>query len=104
MREYITLTIETVNLYYATKHFNGVLYSGYVGENLLSAPPPASQGVELYIPENNDEQRDPRMDDIYLVKEICSITIQGKVFDEEYYATCEKPGNEKRLEWRYLAI
>jgi hypothetical protein len=81
LKNSIILKVETVNLNYSTKHYNGILFSGYVGENLLSAPTPAAQGVELYIPENNAEQRNPRDDDKYLV----STLIEHLNSNLEYY-------------------
>jgi hypothetical protein len=56
----ITVVVEQLRLTYATPHYNGVLCSGQVHNDLLD-------GVVLYAPENSSEKRNPRHDDAYLV-------------------------------------
>ena len=59
----ITLVVDKVRLNYATPHYNGVLYSGRVGDDLLD-------DTTLFIPESADEKRNPRKEDIYLVEKL----------------------------------
>ena len=55
----MTLDVDDLTITYSTSHYNGVLYSGSVNNDLLD-------GTALYIPENNDEKRNPRKEDAYL--------------------------------------
>jgi hypothetical protein len=59
LRSYVTLTVEDATLNYSTAHYNGPLYSGSLGDDLLD-------GVDLDIPERPDEKRNPRREDRYL--------------------------------------
>jgi hypothetical protein len=59
LRSYVTFNVEDVTLNYSTAHYNGPLYSGSVGDDLLD-------DVDLDIPERPDEQRNPRREDRYL--------------------------------------
>jgi hypothetical protein len=63
MKDSITVDIQNVTIQYSTSHYNGTLFSGYVGDDLLD-------GTDLPIPESVDEKRDPRKEDIYLVKKL----------------------------------
>ena len=63
LKNLVMLTVENVRIYYSTAHYNGLLFSGYVGDDLLD-------GTDLFIPENSDEKRDPRKEDIYLVNKL----------------------------------
>ncbi len=59
----VTLTTGTVKNYYDTAHYHGTMFSGHVNDDLLD-------GTQLYIPENSDEKRNPRMEDIYVVNKL----------------------------------
>jgi Papain-like cysteine protease AvrRpt2 len=59
LRSYVTFDVEDVALNYSTAHYNGPLYSGSLGDDLLDP-------VNLDIPERADEQRNPRREDRYL--------------------------------------
>ena len=63
LKDLVTLTVENVRIAYSTPHFNGLLYSGSVGDDLLD-------DTLLYIPENADEKKDPRKEDRYLVQKL----------------------------------
>ena len=56
-------TIEEIQIKYSTQHYNGTIYSGYSGGKLFS-------GISLFIPENSDEKRNPRKEDIFLVNKL----------------------------------
>ena len=60
LKEYITFNVEDVTISYSTAHYNGVLYSGNVNDDLFD-------DTSLYIPENSEEKRNPRKEDGYLV-------------------------------------
>jgi hypothetical protein len=60
LKDYITFTVEDLTISYSTAHYNGVLYSGNVNDDLFD-------GTSLYIPENSEEKRNPRKEDAYLV-------------------------------------
>ena len=60
LREFVTLTIDSINLSYSTSHFNGTLFSGSTNDDLLD-------GTTLFIPESAEEKRNPRTEDAYLV-------------------------------------
>lgn len=59
----VTLVVDKVRLNYSTSHYNGVLFAGRVGDDLLD-------DTMLFIPENADEKRSPRKEDIYLVEKL----------------------------------
>jgi len=59
LRQYVTLSIQDLRITYSTAHYNGVLYSGPVGDDLLD-------GTTLPIPESIDDRRNPRREDRYL--------------------------------------
>jgi len=65
LKDYITVTVDKVNLYYSTPHYHGPLFAGYVGDDLLDAA-----GAKLYAPENEAEKRNPRKEDIYLAEKL----------------------------------
>lgn len=56
----VTLNIENLNIFYSTSHYNGILFSGNVNDDLLD-------GTTLNIPENSEEKRNPKKEDRYLV-------------------------------------
>ena len=55
----VTLSVRNVTIRYATAHYNGVIYSGYVGDDLVD-------GTLLYTPENANEKRNPKKEDAYI--------------------------------------
>ncbi|MYM30958.1 hypothetical protein GTP58_21710 [Duganella sp. CY15W] len=61
----VTLNTGTVKIYYDTAHYHGTLFSGNVNDDLLD-------GTQLYIPENSDEKRNLRKEDIYVVNKLIS--------------------------------
>ncbi|AYB33511.1 DUF4056 domain-containing protein [Chryseolinea soli] len=63
LKDMVTLTIENVRIAYSTPHFNGLLFSGYAGDDLLD-------GTTLYIPESAEEKKDPHKEDKYLVQKL----------------------------------
>ncbi|WEF33117.1 papain-like cysteine protease family protein [Pseudoduganella chitinolytica] len=65
LRDLVTVATGKVAIYYDTAHYHGTLYSGYVSDDLLD-------GTELHIPENSDEKRNPRKEDIYVVNKLIS--------------------------------
>ena len=60
LQSLVTLNIENVTIFYSTAHYNGTLFSGYVGDDLLD-------GTDLYIHESSEEKRNPKKEDSYLV-------------------------------------
>ncbi|WP_338845214.1 papain-like cysteine protease family protein [Massilia sp. W12] len=61
----IKFVLETARITYATQHFHGVLFNGRVNNDLLDA-----SGAKLYIPESEDEKRNPKKEDAYLVQKL----------------------------------
>jgi hypothetical protein len=62
LKNYITFNVENLTISYSTAHYNGVLYSGNVNDDLFD-----DTGAALFIPENAEEKRSPRKEDAYLV-------------------------------------
>ncbi|MDH3796123.1 MAG: DUF2272 domain-containing protein, partial [Flavobacteriaceae bacterium] len=60
---FVRLDIENVRINYTTDHFQGVLFSGYKGDDLLD-------GVELAIPLTARDKRNPKKEDAYIVNEL----------------------------------
>ncbi len=63
LKDLVTFDVREVQLNYSTPHYNGVLHAGYSGVSLLG-------GVSLFIPENSDEKRDPKKEDIFIVNKL----------------------------------
>ena len=59
LKPFVTAIIDDLRLNYSTEHFDGTLYAGSVGNDLLD-------GVDLYIPVQAEEKRNPRREDRYL--------------------------------------
>jgi len=55
----VTLSVRNVSIRYSTAHYNGAIYSGYVGDDLVD-------GSLLYTPENANEKRNPKKEDAYI--------------------------------------
>ena len=65
LKNYVTLILDSASITYSTSHFNGVLFSGPVGDDLLDA-----QGARMPIPENENDKRNPRREDRYLAAKL----------------------------------
>ncbi len=65
----MTLNVENITINYSTAHYNGRIFSGYVGNDLLDTILPAP-AVSLQTPLNFDEKRNPRLEDIYIVTKL----------------------------------
>lgn len=63
IKDSVTVDVGNVTILYSTAHYNGRLFSGYVGDDLLD-------DTTLYIPENSDEKRNPRNEDIFIVEKL----------------------------------
>ena len=55
----VTLSVRNVSIRYFTAHYNGTIYSGYIGDDLVD-------GSLLYTPENANEKRNPKKEDAYI--------------------------------------
>ncbi len=60
----ITLNVTRLTIRYSTSHYNGVLYSGGLGNDDLI------DGTEIFTPENANEKRNPRKEDLYIAKKL----------------------------------
>jgi hypothetical protein len=58
--ELVTLNVTRLIIRYSTSHYNGILYSGGLGNDDLI------DGTTIYTPENENEKRNPRKEDKYL--------------------------------------
>ena len=65
----VTLNIESITINYSTAHYNGRIFSGYVGNDLLDTVLLAPV-VSIPTPLNFDEKRDPRKEDIFVVTKL----------------------------------
>ncbi|KQW89185.1 hypothetical protein ASC94_22315 [Massilia sp. Root418] len=63
LKRELTVVLESLNVNYATPHYNGRIFSGYVGNDLFD-------GVTQATPMNSDEQRSPRKEDVFLVNKL----------------------------------
>lgn len=63
LHSFATLIVENVRIQYTTAHFNGYIYNGYVGNDLLD-------GTDLLTPLTNRDKRNPHKEDEYLVEEL----------------------------------
>lgn len=59
----VTLTLRNVTIRYATAHYNGVLFSGFAGDDLID-------GSTLFTPENANEKRNPKKEDEYVAQKL----------------------------------
>lgn len=55
----ITLIVQNLNIRYSTIHYNGSLFSGFIGDDLIDTS-------IIYAPENANEKRNPKKEDEYL--------------------------------------
>lgn len=63
LKREITMTVESLNVNYSTRHYNGRIYSGYIGDDLFD-------GVTRTTLMNFDEQRNPRKEDVFIVNKL----------------------------------
>lgn len=63
LNDLILLNVETVQINYSTPHYHGILFNGFSGNDIID-------GADLYIPENSDEKRNPKKEDIFLVTKL----------------------------------
>ncbi len=70
----VTLFVRNLSIRYSTPHYNGTLYSGYIGDDLIDNTP-------IYAPENANEKRNPRKEDDYMVAKL----IEHLNSNMEYY-------------------
>lgn len=63
LNNHVTLTVESLNVNYSTPHYNGRIFSGYLGNDLFD-------GVIQSTPMNSDEQRNPRKEDVFIVNKL----------------------------------
>lgn len=80
----VTLNIKNVTVRYSTSHYNGVLLSGYAGDDLID-------GTVFPTPENANEKRNPRKEDEYLAAKL----IEHLNSNLEYY---------NKVLWRNLDV
>lgn len=59
----ITMIVESLRVNYATNHYNGRIFNGYVGNDLFD-------GITLLTPMNFDEKKNPRREDIFIVAKL----------------------------------
>ena len=62
---FVRLDIESVRIDYETEHYQGLLFSGYKGDDLLD-----TEGTQLYIPLTSNDKRNPKLEDEYIVHEL----------------------------------
>ncbi|MGE5398841.1 MAG: papain-like cysteine protease family protein [Ignavibacteriales bacterium] len=62
-----TIIAENISIRYATNHYNGTIFSGYLGNDLSS-----NDTVTKDTPESADEKRNPRKEDIFIVNALIS--------------------------------
>src|SRR5262249_25382791 len=72
----VTLVLDSASITYTTSHFNGVLFSGPVSDDLLD-----TTGARMPIPENENDKRNPRREDRYLAARL----IEHLNMNLEYY-------------------
>jgi hypothetical protein len=63
LKREVTMRMESLNINYATPHYNGRIFSGYVGDDLFD-------GLTRNTPMNFDEQRNPRKEDVFIVNKL----------------------------------
>ncbi len=64
LKDFIILKVEYLKIGYATQHFDGHIYNGWPNDSLLE------KDTDLYIPLSNNEKKDPRKDDRFIVNEL----------------------------------
>ena len=74
--ELTTIIAENISIRYITNHYNGTIFSSYLGDDLSS-----TDTVVRTTPESSDEKRNPRLEDIFIVNELIS-HLNGNL---EYY-------------------
>jgi hypothetical protein len=59
----IRIDVENIRLNYTTAYHQGILFNGYLGDHLID-------GTALYIPLNDQDLRNPRKEDAYILAEL----------------------------------
>lgn len=60
----VTLTVKNFTVRYSTSHYNGILYSGFVNDDLYD-------GVyDIATPENANEKRNPKKEDAFIAQKL----------------------------------
>ncbi|MES2207897.1 MAG: hypothetical protein V4525_14020 [Pseudomonadota bacterium] len=59
----VTLTVEDLTITYSTAHYNGLLFSGHLGDDLADT-------ATLYTPESAEDKRNPKKEDTYLANKL----------------------------------
>ena len=65
----VTFLVENLNINYTTKHYEGTIVNKYIGDDLYETPPNTAE-IIINTPMNSDEQRNPRLEDIYIVTKL----------------------------------
>lgn len=73
----VTLLVQNLNMRYSTNHYNGSLFSGFIGDDLIDSSP-------IYAPENANEKRNPRKEDEYIAAKL----IEHLNSNLEHYNKC----------------
>ncbi len=63
LKDSVLLNIENMRITYSTSHYNGLLFSGNINDDLLD-------DTTVFIPENSEEKRNPRREDRYLAAKL----------------------------------
>lgn len=63
LKKNLRLNVESLLVNYATDHYHGRIYNGYVGNDLLD-------NAKIMTPMNFDEKRNPRKEDIFIVNKL----------------------------------
>jgi len=69
LREFATLIVENVRIQYTTEYFEGSIYNGYLGNDLLDEDF-ATSGATFPTPLTERDKRDARKEDEYLVEQL----------------------------------
>jgi hypothetical protein len=84
IRETTTFNLRSLQISYSTNHYHGLLYNGNLNVDLLNMPDsnnPDAPVVSRDAPENSDEKRNPRKEDIFIANRL----IDHLNFNLEYY-------------------
>ena len=60
----VKLLLEDLNINYSTNYYNGRIYSGYVGDDLMD------KNFDIPTPLNADEKRNPKKEDEYIINKL----------------------------------
>lgn len=65
----VTFLVENININYTTKHYEGTIVNKYIGDDLYETPPNKAE-IIVNTPMNSGEQRNPHLEDIYIVTKL----------------------------------